>query len=130
MFSYDATLINDGGLNQMRFTLGDCLVEEPEHTAYLSDEEIIAALEGVSFKRAALRLIESLIARFSYEVDTKVKDCEWKLSERISAWQKLRDRLKADVDTEELAGNSFGMTAKKSPPPYFWRGMHDCRPLC
>lgn len=66
MYSYNPTMINDGGLNQMRFELGDCLVEpEPEKTAYLTNEEIIAAIEGSkSFKRAKFRLVESLLHRF------------------------------------------------------------------
>lgn len=66
MYSYNPNLINDGGLNQMRFEIGDCLVEpEPMKTAYLTNEEIIAAIEGSkSFKRAKFRLVESLLHRF------------------------------------------------------------------
>ena len=39
-FTYDGALLADGGLNQMRFELGDVLVEEPDKTALLTDEEI------------------------------------------------------------------------------------------
>lgn len=127
-FSYNPALINDGGLNQMRFDLGDTLVNEPEKSAYLPDEEIIAALEGSrTFKRAKLRLVESLLHRFAYEVDTKIKEAEWKLSQRLDEWEALRKRLKAELDVEEMTGGAFGFAGKKSPPPFFWRNMHDWR---
>ena len=126
-FSYDPTQINDGGLNQMRFFLGDVLVEEPEKSAYLCDEEILATLDGTkTFKRAALRLVESLLFRFSYEVNTEVHDAKWDLSDRVKAWQDLYKRLKADIELEETA-SAFGLRGIKNPPPIFRIGMNDWR---
>lgn len=126
-FSYDPALINDGGLNQMRFSLGDCLVNDSERSAYLSDEEICAALEGTTFKRAQFRLVESLLHRFAYEVNMKVSGASWDLSDRFEQWQKLYNRLKAELEEEELAGSSFGFTGAKQRPPAFNVGMHDWR---
>ena len=124
MFSYDPAQINDRGLNQIRFDLGDVMILEPERDAYLADEEILAALAGSrSFKHAELRLVESLLARFSYEVDTKVHEAEWKLSDRVDAWEKLRKRLKDELAEEELSANGF--IGRKFPLPIFTRGMHD-----
>ena len=129
-YSYDGAQINDGGLNQMRFELGDVLVLEPEKSAYLGDEEITAALDGSkSWRRAKLRLVETLLRRFSYEVDTKIKEADWKLSQRVDEWEKLYRQLKAEVEAEELAGG-FGFASKKSRPPIFRIGMHDWRRPC
>lgn len=123
MYSYDAGKINDGGLNQMRFELGDCL-EEPEKTGYLSDEEISATLEAGSFKRAKLRLVETLLMRFSYEVDTEIREASWKLSERVAFWKDLHRRLKAEI---ELEGVTSLLRGKKHRRPIFNVTMHDWR---
>ncbi|MBR1805409.1 MAG: hypothetical protein IJ774_03375 [Selenomonadaceae bacterium] len=56
-YSYDPSKIGERGLDRMRFELGDVFVEEPEKSAYLSDDEIVAVLESsASWKRAKLRL--------------------------------------------------------------------------
>ena len=122
-YTYDPTKINDAGLNQMRFELGDCLISENER--YLSDEEICAALSGRAFKRAKLFLVESLLARFSYEVDTKIHEAEWKLSDRIPFWRKLRDDLKEDLTETDIIAPSFGFSGRDYVTPIFSRGMHD-----
>ena len=126
-FSYEPKQINDGGLNQMRFELGDVEVLEPDKTAYLCDEEILAAIEGsTTWTRAKLRLVETLISRFSYEVDTKVDEVEWKLNQRVDKWKDLYKRLKGEVDSED-AGAAFGFLGKRQRPPIFSIGMHDWR---
>ena len=127
-FSYDATKINDGGLNQVRFELGDVLVEEPEKSAYLSDEEILAVLESSkTWRRAKFRLVESLLRRFSYETDVKIQNAEWSLSDRVDEWRRLYNQLKGEVEAEELAEGGFGLSSRKSRPPIFRIGMHDRR---
>lgn len=108
--------------------MGDTLVAEPEKSAYLSDEEITAVIgSSSSWKRAKFRLVETLLHRFMYEVDTKIKEAEWKLSQRIKFWQDLYKRLKAELEAEELMGGDFGFTGKKIRPPIFKIGMHDWR---
>lgn len=119
MFSYDPAQIRDAALNQMRFELGD--IDETDF--YISDEEIAATLEGNTFKRAELSLVESLIARFSYETDLRVDKWEAKLSQRLTAWQALRKKLLDDLALEET--NPFGLRGKKFRPPIFKLGMHD-----
>lgn len=130
-FSYDPENIFDRGLNQMRFELGDVFVLEPEKTSYLCDEEICAALKSSkSFKRAKLRLIETLLRRFSYEVDTKVDSVEFKLSDRVDEWRREYNRLKSEVDAEEIAEGSALKTSNKFRPPIFRVGMNDWRQRC
>lgn len=121
MYSYNPNLINDGALNQMRFYLGDCLPD----SFYLSDEEICAALNNATFKRAALRLVESLLFRFSYEVDTKIHEAEFDLSDRVANWRKLRDDLKAELEEKETVTQAFGFAGRSAPSAIFTRGMFD-----
>ena len=129
-FSYDPALVDDGGLNQMRFELGDCLVVEAEKSAYLCDEEICAAIAtSTTFRRAKLRLVESLLHRFAYEVDTRTHEVEWKLHQRVDFWKDLYRRLKAELDAEDAAG-MFGFTSRKFRPPAFVVGQHDWRTPC
>lgn len=102
-------------------------VLEPEKTAYLTDEEILNALDGSkSFKRAKFRLVESLLYRFSYECDIETHETSWKLSERVKFWQDLHKKLKAELEAEDFA-KSFGFSGKKQRPPIFRIGMNDWR---
>jgi len=39
-----------------------------------------------SWKHAKLRLIETLLFRFSYEVDTKIKEADWQEVEFAIIW--------------------------------------------
>lgn len=118
------------GLTECAFELGDTFVAEPEKTAYLSDEEYLAVINSsASWKRAKFRLVETLLRRFSYEVDTKIKEAEWKLNQRVDEWKDLYKRLKAELETEDLDGGEFGFTGKKTRPPIFNIGMHDWRQL-
>lgn len=127
-YSYNPSNLGENGLDRMRFELGDTFVAEPEKTAYLSDEEYLAVIgSSASWKRAKLRLVETLLRRFSYEVDTKIKEAEWKLNQRVDEWKDLWKRLKAEVELEELDGGEFGFAGKKVRPPIFNIGMHDWR---
>ena len=122
-FNYEPAQINDGGLNQMRFELGDCLASD----YYLSDEEIKASISGSgTFKRAELRLIKSLLFRFSYEVDTKIHEAEFKLADRVSAWRKLKAELEEELaESPEEITPSFGFKGKSGRRAAFGIGMHD-----
>lgn len=127
-FSYDPSKIGERGLDRMRFELGDVFVEEPEKSAYLSDDEILAVLESsTTWKRAKLRLIETLLRRFSYEVDTKVAEADWKLHQRVAEWKAEYSRLKSEVDAEEISSSGAIKIGGKGRPPAFWIGQHDWR---
>lgn len=99
-YTYDPTKIAEGGKDQMRFELGDTMVEGGADTCALSDAEYTAIIEGTPrWKKAKLRCIESILFRFSYEVDTRVGALSLSLSQRLEAWRRLRDELKAEVET-------------------------------
>ncbi|MBR4032241.1 MAG: hypothetical protein IKJ07_05870 [Clostridia bacterium] len=128
-FTYNPNLVNDGGLNQMRFELGDCLVEpEPIKTAYLCDEEYLAVLEGSqSFKHAKFRCVETLLHRFAFEVTTEIKEAKWQLSDRVDFWKDLYKRLKGELEAEEISSSLFGFGGRKMRSPIFQIGMNDWR---
>lgn len=124
-YSYNPANIGEDGLDKMRFELGDCLVEEADKTAYVSDEEITAVLESSkSWRHAKLRLLESLLHRFAYEVNTEIHEAKWDLSDRFKNWENLYKRLKAELEVEELSG-SFGFASRHQRPPIFRVGQFD-----
>ena len=84
------------------FELGDVFVKEPEKDSYLSDEEYLAVLStDDSWKRKMLRLVETLLMRFSYEVTQEIREAKWQLSDRVDFWEKLRKRLAAELEAED-----------------------------
>lgn len=92
----------------------------------MSDEEILTTIKfAKSWKHAKLRLVESLLFRFSYETNTEIHEYKVDLTDRFKNWQDLYKRLKAEVEEEELASNAFGFASKWQRPPVFTLGMHD-----
>lgn len=127
-YTYDGSMIADAGLNQMRFELGDVLVEEADKTAYLTDEEITAMINAYpeKWKRAKLELVKSLLYRFAPEVDTQSGPVSWSLSQRYSQWKALYEDLKGSAEASEMAPIGPGGRFR---PPYFREGMHDNRSM-
>jgi len=120
-YTYNPAQINQQGKDRMRFELGDTMVEGHEETCALSDEEYSAILELYpnKWKRAKLALIESILRRFSYEVDTKVGPLSLGLKGRVEMWREMYKELKAEI------GSSPSISAKVNKPPYFYTGMMD-----
>ena len=125
-FTYDGALLADGGLNQMRFELGDVLVEEPDKTALLTDEEITAVIAAFpqSWRRAKFELIKSILYRFAPEVDTRSGPVQWSLSQRYAQWKALYEELKKELS---ISCSLPELPGAHHRPPYFFEGMHDNR---
>ena len=123
-FTYDGAQIADSGINQMRFELGDVLVEEPDKTALLTDEEITAMIAAFpqSWRRAKFELIKSILYRFAPEVDTKSGPVQWSLSQRYAQWKALYEELKKELS---IVSSLPEMPGAHHRPPYFFEGMHD-----
>lgn len=125
-YSYEPNLCMDGRFNQMRFELGDTVVEEVGLSAMLSDEEYIAIIEANpnNWKRAKLICLEAIMMKLSYEVDTSVDGLSYSLNQRAERWQTMFDKLKKElkaVDSVKGARLSKGMEQK---PYYFHTDMH------
>ena len=123
-FTYDGAQIADSGINQMRFELGDVLVEEPDKTALLTDEEITAMITAFpqSWRRAKFELIKSILYRFAPEVDTKSGPVQWSLSQRYAQWKAIYEELKKELS---VIGSLPELPGAHHRPPYFFEGMHD-----
>lgn len=124
-YTYDGTKIGEQGKDRMRFELGDVMVADGARNAYLSDEEIEAMIEAnsPSWLRAKLALVESVLRRFSYEVDTQSGPLRLSLSQRYAAWKAMYDKLKSEAEAASSLPD-FGAVGQPRPP-YFYEGMHD-----
>jgi len=124
-YTYDGTKIAERGKDRMRFELGDVMVDDGARNAYLSDEEIEAMIEAnsPSWLRAKLALVESVLRRFSYEVDTQSGPLHLSLSQRYDAWKDMYNKLKAEAEATTSIPD-YGAKGKIRPP-YFYEGMHD-----
>jgi len=127
-YSYDPTKIRERGKDQMRFELGDTVTEGGADTCALSDEEYDAILDGMkegkkAWVRAKLAVLEAIMFRFSYQVDTKVDVLQYGLGDRAAHWKQLYDDLKkqvrASVSVPAMA------SAIQNTPPYFHTGMEE-----
>lgn len=123
-YTYNPDNVCIDGIDKMRFELGDVMINYNERSAALTDEEISAVLEKYpdNWKRAKLALLESILMRFSYEVDTTVGKLSLGLRDRYNAWKAMRDELKREIEqsTSVPIINGKAMTGH-----YFRNGMHD-----
>lgn len=123
-YTYDPTKIGERGKDRMRFELGDTEVGGEGQAAALSDEEYEAVLNAYpgKWRKSKLALVESVMRRFSYEVDEKVGPMTLSLRQRYDDWKAMYDQLKA-----EIAGCSVPSASAQaiSGNHYFWEGIHN-----
>lgn len=99
-YTYDPTKITDGGMDQMRFELGDTVVDLGAITSPLCDEEytaIIGKYAAKNWRLAKLRCLEAICMKLSYEVDTSVGGLSYSLNQRYERWKKLMEEEKKVV---------------------------------
>lgn len=98
VYTYDPAECQDGGLNQMRFELGDNVVEGQGMTAVLCDQEYNALINKYSrWKRAKLACLDAICMKLSYEVNTQISNLSYSLDNRAERWMKMRDALKKEI---------------------------------
>lgn len=123
-YTYDPTKIGTQGKDRMRFELGDTEVDGEGQVAALSDEEYEAVLSAYSgkWKRAKLACVESVMRRFSYEVDEKVGPLSLSLRERYESWKAMYDQLKSEIAGVSVpSANAQAIAGDK----YFREGLHN-----
>lgn len=123
-YTYDPEKIRERGKDRMRFELGDTMTDGGAETCALADEEYNAVLEQYpgNWKRAKLALVESIMRRFSYEVDTKVGPLSLSLSQRLEVWRQMAAELKREL---ARGGVPSANPAAVDGAHYFFAGMHD-----
>lgn len=124
-YEYDPSQIGEGGKDQMRFELGDTMVEGGPETSALCDEEYVAILakHPTRWKRAKLACLESIFRRFAYEPDTKTGPLSFAFGARAKLWRDDYYRLKAELEAESVTIPQQ-MVEGSGKPPYFYGDMH------
>ncbi len=125
-YSYDPTKIKARGKDQMRFELGDTQVEGGADTCVLADEEYTAILDGLAdgkkaWLSAKLEVLEAIIFKLNYQIDTKIDVLQYSFGERAERWIKLYNDLKKQT----LAAASIPTIAPsiQNSSPYFHKDL-------
>ena len=73
-YTYDPSRITEGGISQMRFELGDTMIEQGPMTCPLCDEEYTAIIKkyGSNWRRARYMCLKAIVMKLSYEVVLQV----------------------------------------------------------
>lgn len=126
-YTYDPTKITANGLDQMRFELGDTIIDMQAITSPLCDEEYNAILAkyGKNWRKAKIKCLEAIVMKFAYEVNTSVGGLSYSLDERFKRWkQMLDDEKKAAKATANVPrpGNP-GSLMPHGGTPYFYNDM-------
>lgn len=126
-YTYDPTKIVDGGIDQMRFELGDTEVDTGEMVSPLCDEEYLAIIGkyGKSWRKAKFKCLEAILMKFSYEVNTSVDGLSYSLDQRYERWKKMYDAAKKEntaIGGVPVAGDP-GSLMPHHGTPYFYDDM-------
>lgn len=127
-YTYDPTKITDGGVDQMRFELGDTVTDLEGISSPLCDEEYRAIISkyGKSWRTAKLHCLRAIVMNLSYEVDTSVDGLSYSLSKRFERWKKMYDDAKDEA--KAVAGvpraGDPGSLSPHGGTPYFYNDMN------
>ncbi|MGN0999690.1 MAG: hypothetical protein ACI4PO_09080 [Faecousia sp.] len=126
-YTYDPSKSQDGGIDQMRFELGDTVLDLEGITSPLCDEEYTAILNkyGKNWRKAKLKCLEAICMKLSYEVDTSVSGLSYSLSDRYNRWKQMLDDAKkeqAAINGVPRAGNPASLMPHGGTP-YFYNDM-------
>lgn len=123
-YTYDPSMITAAGKDQMRFELGDTVLDGGPMTSPLCDEEYEAIISSCkSWKRAKLKLLEAIVMKLSYEVNTSVDGLSYSLSDRANRWREMLKELKKELQTGTPTANLSAIYGKDEPH-YFHRDLH------
>lgn len=128
-YSYNPAKITDGGIDQMRFELGDTVVDVDGMASPLCDEEYKAILDkyGKNWRMAKYKCLEAICMKMSYEVNTSVGGLSYSgMGERYNRFKAMMDDLKKEMSAIHGAPRA-GNPASLSPhggTPYFYNNLH------
>ena len=125
-YSYDPTKIRGRGIDQMRFELGDTLIGGGADSCALADEEYAAFVNELlpgkrAWLSAKLAVLEAILLKLSYMVDTKIDVLWYDFGARADRWQKLYHELRKQL----LANTGLPTMDERAmnKPPYYFTGM-------
>lgn len=126
-YSYNPDKITAGGVDQMRFELGDTVTEPGPMTCPLCDEEYDAIIKkhGSNWRKARYMCLKAIVMKLSYEVNTSVGGLSYSMSDRFNRWKEMLDEEKkalAAVSSVPRVGNP-GSLMPHGGTPYFYNDM-------
>ena len=126
-YTYSPNKITEGGLDQMRFELGDTVVDMDGMTSPLCDEEYQAIIDkyGKNWRMAKFKCLEAICMKLAYEVNTSVGGLSYSLSERYNRFKAMKDDAKkelAAIGGVPRAGNPASLSPHGGTP-YFYNDM-------
>lgn len=126
-YTYNPSKITDGGIDQMRFELGDTITDMDAITSPLCDEEYKAIIDkyGKNWRMAKFKCLEAICMKMSYEVNTSVGGLSYSLSERYDRWKAMLDEAKKELKALKgvpRAGHP-GSLMPHGRTPYFYNDM-------
>ncbi|MFI3254451.1 MAG: hypothetical protein R3Y63_08980 [Eubacteriales bacterium] len=127
-YTYDPIKIRSLGTDQMRFELGDTMVEGGEDTSALCDEEYLSIIADESlstWKEKKLEILSAILHKLAFQVDTKIDTLEYDFSTRVAQWETMYEDLKEEVEEKNFLKSMPSMA--KMGKSHFWDGMHDNR---
>lgn len=127
-YTYHPEKCQDGGVDQMRFELGDTVVDLEGITSPLCDEEYKAILDkhGKNWRKAKYLCLDAICKKLSYEVNTSIDGLSYSLSERFNRFDAMRKEAKkelAAISGVPRAGNPASLMPHGGTP-YFYNDMH------
>lgn len=123
-YSYNPANICDSGVDQMRFELGDTIVDLGEVTSPLCDEEYQAIINSTpKWKKAKLKCLKAIVMKMAYEVNTSTDGLSYSLSDRYERWKAMYDELKKDTQVAVPICNPNALGGKNGEDMYFHYDM-------
>lgn len=126
-FTYDPTQITEHGVDQMRFELGDTVVDQEGVSTALSDQEYYAIIQrhGDNWRKCRYVCLKAIVMKLSYEVDTSIGGLSYSLSQRYERWKAMLDEekkhLKAVSNVPRVGYE--GSLMPHGGTPYFFNDM-------
>lgn len=126
-YTYNPSKITDGGVDQMRFELGDTVTDLDAIASPLCDEEYKAIIDkyGKNWRMAKFKCLEAICMKLSYEVNTSVGGLSYSLDQRYNRFKAMLDDAKKELTAIHgvpRAGNP-GSLMPHGGTPYFYNDM-------
>ena len=125
-WTYDPTKITEGGVDQMRFELGDTVVDMDGISSPLCDEEYHAIIEkyGKSWRKAKVLCLRAIVMKLAYEVNTSVGGLSYSLDQRYERWKKMLEEEEKKLSAlHSLPIAHPGALMPAGGTPYFYNDM-------
>lgn len=123
-YTYSPYKITEGGVDQMRFELGDTVVDMDGMTSPLCDEEYKAIINkyGKNWRKAKFMCLDAICKKLAYEVNTSVGGLSYSLADRYPRFLAMRDEMKKElvaVGSAPRVGNPASLSPRGGTPYYY-----------